>query len=91
MKGLMSTAAARAWLGVALIGFVVVVLVLVLSLIPRLSSGQEVIDSAAPAFTDERVAGTRAGVNLLSQYVDLADPLLTARARRTAKSPRSWR
>ncbi len=79
MKGLMSTAASRAWLAVALVGFVVVVLVLVLSLIPRLGAGQQLIDSAEPAFSDERVAGTRAGMNLLSQYVDLADPLLTAR------------
>ena len=79
MKGLMSTAASRAWLGVALVGFVVVALVLVLSLVPRLSSGQQVIESAKPAFTDERLAGTRAGVDLLSRYVDLVDPLLTAR------------
>ena len=78
-KGLMSTAASRAWLGVAIVGFVVVVLVLVTSLIPRLSAGQKVVDAAGPAFTDERVAGTRAGVDLLSQYVDLLDPLLTAR------------
>jgi hypothetical protein len=38
-----------------------------------------VIDAAKPAFTNERVAGTRAGVDLVSQYVDVADPLLTAR------------
>ncbi len=75
----MSTAASRAWLGVALIGFAVVALVLVLSLIPRLSAGQQVVDSAAPAFSDERVAGTRGGVEILAQYVDLVDPLLTAR------------
>jgi hypothetical protein len=79
ITGLMSTAASRAWMGVALVGFVTVVLVVVLSLIPRLSAGQQVIDSAKPAFTDERVAGTRAGVELLSRYVDFADPLLTAR------------
>jgi len=79
IKGLMSTAASRAWLGVALAGFAVALLVLVLSLIPRLSAGQQVIDAAEPAFADQRVSGTRAGVSLLSQYVDLADPLLTAR------------
>ena len=75
----MSTAASRAWLGVALVGFAVVALVLVLSLIPRLSAGQQVIDATEPAFADQRVPGTRAGVSLLSQYVDLVDPLLTAR------------
>lgn len=81
IKGLMSTAASRAWLGVAVVGFVVVVLVLVTSLIPRLSAGQKVADTAAPAFTDERVAGTRGGVGVLSQYVDMLDPLLTRRGR----------
>jgi hypothetical protein len=79
MKGLVSTAASRAWLAVALVGFVLVVLVLALSLIPRLGAGQRVIDAAKPAFTNERVAGTRAGVDLVSQYVDVVDPLLTAR------------
>jgi hypothetical protein len=79
MKGLMSTAASRAWLGVAVVGVVVVVAVLALMLIPRLGAGQEVIDAAEPAFSDERVAGTAAGVNLVSQYVDFADPLMTAR------------
>lgn len=79
IKGLMSTAASRAWLGVAVVGFVVVVLVLVTSLIPRLTAGQQVAEAAEPAFADERVAGTRAGVDLLSQYVDLLDPLLTSR------------
>ena len=79
MKALMSTAASRAWLGVTVIGVVIVVLVLVLSLIPRLTAGQQVVDAAAPAFEDERVAGTRAGVDLLSQYVDFLDPLMTAR------------
>ena len=79
IKGLMSTAASRAWLGLAVIGFVVVVLVLATLLIARLGAGEQVADAAEPAFTDERVAGTRAGVDLLSQYVDMVDPLLTAR------------
>ena len=74
-----STAASRAWLGVALVGLLVVALVVALSLVSRLGSGQQVIDAAEPAFTDERVMGTRAGVDLLSDYVDLVDPLLTAR------------
>ena len=52
ITGLMSTAASRAWLGVAIVGFVTVALVVVLSLIPRLSAGQQVLDAAEPAFTD---------------------------------------
>ncbi|HVF80079.1 MAG TPA: hypothetical protein VNA28_17430 [Solirubrobacteraceae bacterium] len=79
IKGLMATAASRAWLGVTVVGLITVVLVLVLSLIPRLTAGQHVIDTAEPAFTDERVAGTRVGVDLLSQYVDFLDPVLTSR------------
>jgi hypothetical protein len=79
IKGLMSTAASRAWVGVAIAGIAIVVLVFVLSLLPRLTAGQQVIDTAKPAFADGRVDGTRAAVNLLSQYVDFADPLMTAR------------
>lgn len=75
----MSTAASRAWLGVALAGLVLIVLVVGLSLLPRLPAGQQVIDRAQPAFTQERIAATRSGVDVLSQYVDLMDPLLTSR------------
>ncbi len=79
ITGLMSTGASRAWLGVAIVGLITVALVVALSLIPRLSAGQEFVDAAEPGFADERVAGTRAGVEFVSQYVDFADPLLTAR------------
>jgi hypothetical protein len=78
MKALMSTAASRAWLGVAFFGLVLVVLVLALSLLPRLGAGQAFVDAAKPAFSEQRVAGTEAGIRLVSQYVDLADPLMTA-------------
>lgn len=79
MKGLLSTGASRAWVGVALAGLVIVALVLGLALFPRLGAGQRVIDAAAPAFTDARVDGTKAGMNTVSQYVDVVDPLLTRR------------
>jgi len=82
MKRLMATAASRAWLGVASIGLIVLLLVLGLQLIPRLTKGQEVLDAANPAFSDERVAGLRAGTDFISQYVDLANPLITQRGRR---------
>ncbi len=78
MKGLLSNAAARAWLVVALVGAVVVLLVLALQLVPRLTGGQNVIDAAKPAMTDERVAGDRAGIDFISKLVDTADPLVTA-------------
>ena len=79
MREWLSTGAARAWFGVALAGFVVVVLVFALMLIPRLGSGQKLLDAAEPAFTDARSDGTKAGVFTLSQYVDVVDPLLTRR------------
>jgi hypothetical protein len=64
---------------VALVGLVVVVLVLGLRLSSRLGAGQDLIDAAKPALTDERAAGDRAGIDFISAYVDLADPLMTAR------------
>jgi hypothetical protein len=79
MKGLLSTRASRAWLVVALVGLVVVALVFALRLSPRLGAGQDVIDAAKPALTDDRVAGDRAGIDFISRYVDLADPLVTTR------------
>ncbi|MEA2149410.1 MAG: hypothetical protein QOD69_1240 [Solirubrobacteraceae bacterium] len=79
MKGLLSTRASRAWLVVALVGLAVVVLVLALRLGSRLGAGQDLVDAAEPAFTDARVAGDRAGIDFISRYVDLADPLMTRR------------
>lgn len=79
MKGLLATRAARAWFVVALVGLVVVVLVLALGLTSRLGAGQDVVDAASPAFTSERVAGERAGIDFVSNYVDLADPMMTTR------------
>ena len=79
MKGLLSTGASRAWVGVALAGLVIIALVLGLALFPRLGAGQRVIDAATPAFADARIDGTKAGMNTISQYVDVVDPLLTRR------------
>jgi hypothetical protein len=79
MKGLLSTGASRAWVGVALAGLVIIALVFGLALLPRLGAGQRVIDAASPAFADARIEGTQAGLNTISQYVDVVDPLLTRR------------
>ena len=43
MKGLLSTRASRAWMGVVAVGVVVVALVVALQLIPRMNAGQEVL------------------------------------------------
>jgi hypothetical protein len=67
---------------------VVVALVIALALFPRLSAGQEVIDAAKPAMTDPAVAGEVAGASLLSRYVDLAGPLVTAKGGPGRELPR---
>ena len=81
MKGLLSTTASRAWLGVAVVGVVVMALVVGLQLIPRLSAGQKVLDAAQPVMSDGAIAGEVAGTNLLSEVVDLVDPLMTRRGK----------
>ena len=88
MRGLLSTAASRAWMGVVVIGVVVVALVLALQLLPRLGSGQELLDAAKPAMTEGAVTGEVAGTKLVSQYVDLVDPLLTRRGGGSAEVDR---
>jgi hypothetical protein len=77
MKGLLSTAASRAWLGVVAIGVIVVVVVFVLGLMPRLGAGQDVLDASKPAMTEGAVKGEVAATKLTAQLVDLADPLMT--------------
>jgi len=57
-------------------GVVVVVLVLGLKLIPRLSDGQKLLDGLRPANAAPRVAGDRAGINIVSNIVDLSDPIV---------------
>jgi hypothetical protein len=87
IKRLLPARASRAWLGVAFVGLAVIVVVLVLGLGPRLSAGQDLIDAAKPALSAERVAGDRAGVDFISRYVDLADPLMTARGGASRELP----
>jgi hypothetical protein len=70
---------ARAWLVVVLVGVLVELVVFGLQLFPRLNAGQDVLDAARPAFTDDRVAGNSAGIGIVSKVVDTADPLVTPR------------
>jgi hypothetical protein len=76
------------WVVVLVVGVVVVTVVLGLSLIPRLNDGQKVLDSARPAFAPERVAGARAGIDLISTNVDMADPIGTPRGTAAAEVPK---
>lgn len=77
MRDVTATAASRAWLAVALLGAAVVAFVLASGLTGRLDAGQRAVETLAPALTEERLAGTRGGVAVLSGHVELIDALLT--------------
>src|ERR1700690_1847673 len=64
------------WVVVMVVGILVVAVVLGLNLLPRLSDGQKVLNGAKPAFTPARVAGARAGIDIISKDVDTADPIM---------------
>ncbi len=73
---------------VPLVGVVVVVLVLAISLIPRVSNGQKLLDGLGPAFTQQRVAGDRAGINMVSAIVNTEDPIMTPSGGGAAEVPK---
>jgi hypothetical protein len=55
---------------VIVVGVGVVALMLVISLTPRVSNGQKLLDALRPANTAARVKGDRAGINMVSAIVD---------------------
>jgi len=83
-----SRSGVRQWVVVLVVGVLVVTVVLGLNLIPRLNDGQKVLDAARPAFAPERVAGARAGIEIISKNVDMADPIGTARGTGAAEVPK---
>jgi hypothetical protein len=85
--GLPRGLATGAWGVVIVVGVAVVGLVLALALFPRLSAGQNLVDGARPAFTKDRVAGDRAAIAMLSNVVQLADPIVTGRGGAAAEVP----
>ncbi len=76
------------WVVVLVVGVLVVTVVLGLNLIPRLNDGQKVLDAARPAFAPERVTGARAGIDIISRNVDMADPIGTSRGTAAAEVPK---
>jgi hypothetical protein len=76
-----------AWLVVALVGVFVVAVVFGLSLFPRLSAAQRVVDNGSPAFTNSRVAGDRAGVTMISHAVDTLTPITTPQGGASSEVP----
>jgi hypothetical protein len=75
------------WVIVAGVGALVVSVVLGLGLISRLNSGQDVLNRAKPAFTSERLATDVAGINIISQDVNMANPIVTPRGGGAAEVP----
>src|SRR5438128_1143817 len=76
------------WVVVLVVGVLVATVVLGLSLIPRLNDGQKVLDGARPAFAPDRVTGARAGIDIISKDVDMADPIMTAQGAAAAEVPK---
>ena len=76
------------WVVVLVVGVLVVTVVLCLNLIPRLNAGQKVLDSARPAFASERLVGARAGIDIISANVNMADPIMTSDGAAAAEVPK---
>jgi hypothetical protein len=83
-----SRSAVLQWVVVLVVGVLVVAVVLGLDLIPRLNAGQKVLDAANPAFAGPRLAGDRAGIDLISKNVDAADPIMTPQGGAAAEVPK---
>ena len=65
-----------AWLVVSAVGLLVVVLVVALSLFPRLHQAQNLLTAGTPVFNAQRVAGDEAGITDLSNAVDALNPIV---------------
>ena len=73
------------------VGVAVVALVLALSLVPRVSNGQKLLDALRPANMAARVHGDRAGITMVSAIVDIEDPIMTAAGRRRGRGAEAGR
>lgn len=84
----MRRSSAAPWAVVAAVGVLVVALVLALGLRHRLDAGQQLLDDATPAFTADRAAGARGGINIVSSITDVAQPVATADGSAVAEVPK---
>jgi hypothetical protein len=87
-RGVSRTEAIASASVIVVVGVVVVALVLALSLIPRASNGQKLLDALRPAYAQQRVAGDRVGINMFSTIVDAEDPVMTASGGAAAEVPK---
>lgn len=79
--------ATAAWSVVTVVGVAVVVLVLSLELFPRLNGAQNLLDNLRPVFSADRVTGDRAAINMLSDVVDVADPIVAPQGGAASEVP----
>lgn len=84
----MRRTSAGPWVIVSVIGVAIIVLVLGLGLFKRLDSGQQLLDDAKPAFTADRAAGARGGINIVSEITDFAEPVATAKGTAVPEIPK---
>jgi len=75
------------WVVVLVVGVLVVAIVLGLNLIPRLNDGQKVLDGARPAYAEKRVAASRAGIDAISDLVNMSNPIVTPKGGGAAEVP----
>jgi hypothetical protein len=87
-RGVSRTEAIATAAVVPIVGVVVVALVLALALIPRVNNGQKLLDGLRPAFAAQRVAGDRAGVNMVSAIVNTENPIMTPSGGAAAEVPK---
>jgi hypothetical protein len=89
LRGRVTRGRAMAGASVVLaVGVGVVALVLVLSLVPRVSNGQTLLDALRPANDAGRVHGDRAGISMVSAIVDTEDPIMTPQGGAAAEVPK---
>ncbi len=89
LRGAVSRGLATAGAAVVLVvGVGVVALVLVISLIPRVSDGQKLLDALRPANTAARVHGDRAGITMVTAIANTEDPIMTAKGGAAAEVPK---
>jgi hypothetical protein len=84
-----STGEARVYgIVVTVVGLAVVALMLVINLTPRVSNGQKLLNNLKPAFAQNRVQGSRAGVNMVTAIVNTEDPIMTPSGGAAAEVPK---
>jgi hypothetical protein len=89
LRGPVSRSLATASAAVVLVvGVGVVVLALAISLVPRTSDGQKLLDALRPANDAARVHGDRAGITMVSAIAATEDPIMTSKGSAASEVPK---